>query len=121
MRRVAVAVDVLAVVLFVAIGRTSHHHVQTVGGFVSTAWPFTIGLACGWLGVVRRPPMSLRTGLVVCSATVVVGMMLRVLAGQGTAVAFIAVALIFLGAVMIGGRMLLAASLRRWSSPTGSR
>jgi hypothetical protein len=40
-------------------------------------------------------------------------MVLRVVAGQGTAVAFIIVALCFLGATMLGGRMLAGALARR--------
>lgn len=114
----AVAVlDVAAVVLFVAIGRASHGHAGTVGGFVSTAWPFAAGLGLGWLACLRRPPASLRAGLVVCTSTVVVGMALRVLAGQGTAAAFVAVALGFLGAVMLGGRLLCGAGRRLWPFP----
>ncbi len=40
-------------------------------------------------------------------ATVAVGMTLRVIAGQGTAVAFIAVALGFLGLFLLGWRLLV--------------
>jgi hypothetical protein len=111
MRRAAAAVDLVAVVLFVVIGRASHHHGETVGGFVSTAWPFAVGVAGGWLTVARRPPAAVLSGLVVCVVTVAVGMALRVVAGQGTAAAFIAVALCFLGAVMVGGRLLLTFAL----------
>jgi hypothetical protein len=110
----------VAVVLFVVIGRASHHHAETSRGFMSTGWPFAIGLASGWLAVKRRRPLPLLTGLVVCLATVAVGMALRVVAGQGTAVAFVAVGLLFLGSIMIGGRLLLAAwttSSRRPSGP----
>ncbi|HET9731200.1 MAG TPA: DUF3054 domain-containing protein [Acidimicrobiales bacterium] len=107
MRRVAAAalVDVAAVVLFVAIGRSSHHHPATVGGFLSTAWPFAVGVGVGWALSARCPLWVPRAGLIVCSATVAVGMTLRVVAGQGTAWAFILVALAFLGAVMIAGRI----------------
>lgn len=41
--------------------------------------------------------------------TVAVGMVVRVLAGQGTALAFVVVALAFLGALMAGGRVALRA------------
>lgn len=80
----------------------------------STAWPFLVGLAVGWcaLGARRQPGTSLVDGLVVVVATVAVGMVLRVLAGQGTAVAFIIVALCFLGACMLGWRALI-----RWRRP----
>jgi len=111
-RRAALVLDVGMVLLFVAIGRASHHHAQTVGGFVSTAWPFSVGLAAGWLVAGRRSPASPRGGALVCVCTVAVGMVLRVIAGQGTAVAFIIVALVFLGATMVGGRVLLHAGGR---------
>jgi hypothetical protein len=119
----AKAVDAAAVLLFVAIGRSSHHHPETLGGFTSTAWPFAVGLGAGWFastmegaaqrrprpesGEVQARPTPVRSGLVVCATTVAVGMTLRVVAGQGTAPAFILVALIFLGAIMIGGRLVL--------------
>lgn len=109
----AAVVDVVAVVLFVAIGRASHHHAQTVGGFVSTAWPFAVGVGAGWIASLRSAPWRPRTGLVVCVTTVAVGMALRVLAGQGTAPAFILVALAFLGAVMVAGRALALRAVRR--------
>jgi len=108
MRRVAPVLDLVAVLVFVAIGRSAHAHGLNVGGMASTAWPFVAGLAAGWGTVSFRhtPPLSLRGGLVVCLATVAVGMLLRVVAGQGTAVAFIVVALAFLGATMCGWRLL---------------
>jgi hypothetical protein len=52
--------------------------------------------------------------------TVVVGMILRVMSGQGTAVAFIVVALGFLGATMVGWRIVVAGLLHRWGSSRAS-
>lgn len=121
-RRAAAAIDVVAVVLFVVIGRASHHHGESVEGVASTAWPFAVGLGAGWgllaaAGRFRafRPasPASLPAGGAVCVATVAIGMALRVVAGQGTAPAFIAVATGFLGAAMLSGRLVLAATARR--------
>lgn len=106
------ALDVAAVALFVGIGRSSHHHAETLGGFFSTAWPFAVGLVAGWL-LVRSRKVSLTTGAVVAATTVAIGMVLRVLAGQGTAAPFIVVALCFLGGVMIAGRWLLQIGTRR--------
>ena len=107
-----------AVVLFVAIGRAAHHHADSVTGFVSTVWPFAAGMVVGWLALARRTLASVGGGLLVCLATVAVGMVLRVLSGQGTATAFIAVSLGFLGAVMVGGRLLLGAGRRLLSART---
>lgn len=119
--RGAGAVDVLSVVLFVVIGRASHHHGESAEGIASTAWPFAVGLGAGWmllaaLGKLRGRRVSfesLPAGAAVCVTTVVIGMALRVVAGQGTAPAFVAVATGFLGAVMLAGRAALAAARRR--------
>lgn len=115
MRKTGLVADLVAVLLFVGIGRSAHDHGFTVSGSASTAWPFLVGLAMGWVAVTasRRDPVSLRAGLVVCVSTVAVGMVLRVVSGQGTAFAFVLVALAFLGAVMIGWRLLVMLLRRR--------
>lgn len=113
MRRLVLVIDVLALVLFVAIGRASHHDGETVGGFLSTVWPFAVGTAVGWAVTARRAAASLRTGALVCVATVAIGMGLRVVAGQGTAAAFVVVATGFLGLCMVGGRAGLQLVRRR--------
>jgi hypothetical protein len=53
----------------------------------------------------RRPTALVPTGVGVWLGTVAVGMTLRVLAGQGTAFAFILVALAFLGLFQLGWRL----------------
>jgi len=106
-RSLSRALDLVAVLVFVAIGRSVHTHGVTLGGMASTAWPFLVGLVVGWSvsGARRYPPASPRSGVVVTVITVAVGMALRVIAGQGTAVAFILVALGFLGAALVGWRL----------------
>jgi Protein of unknown function (DUF3054) len=113
--RLAAVFDFAAVVLFVGIGRSVHHHAESARGLFSTTWPFAVGLAIGWVVVVasRRRVMTPLCGVVVTLVTVSVGMILRVLSGQGTAVAFIAVALGFLGAVMVGWRLVMVAARAR--------
>jgi hypothetical protein len=116
-------IDVLAVLLFVAIGRSVHTHGDGLVGLASTAWPFLVGLLAGWLALrVRgRAGTSMVDGVAVVVSTVAVGMVLRVLTGPGTAPAFIAVALGFLGGIMLGGRVIVAGIGRRLSSRTSSR
>jgi hypothetical protein len=99
--------DVAVVVIFVVIGRHTHHHAETLEGVLSTTWPFGVGLLVGWAGVLatHRRPSSLASGVVIWLSTVAIGMVLRVVSGQGTAVAFIAVALGFLGLFMLGARV----------------
>ncbi|HEX3965142.1 MAG TPA: DUF3054 domain-containing protein [Trebonia sp.] len=131
----AVAVDIVWVLVFVVIGRASHASGEALGGIASTAWPFLAGLGAGWLVLfllwhrvlpwhrvllwhrVRgaRPVPAfgiLPAGVVAWLATVAVGMSLRVVGGQGTAVAFIVVALAFLGLFLLGWRLLLRGAAR---------
>jgi hypothetical protein len=112
---VAVALDALCVLVFVAIGRASHTQGESLAGIASTSWPFLGGLAAGWaVSRAWRRPLALRpAGIAAWLGTVAVGMALRVVAGQGTAVAFVIVALAFLGLFLLGWR-LAARLLTRW-------
>ena len=114
MRRVLWIIDLACVLVFVAIGRSVHQHGLDLSGLASTAWPFITGLAAGWITVSIRGTAgeSISGGVIVAMLTVAVGMVLRVVAGQGTAFAFVLVALGFLGATMVGWR-LLGVGLRR--------
>jgi len=111
----AVALDAIAVLVFVGIGRHTHDHGVAPAGVASTAWPFLVGLAVGWavLLSLHRDATTIRSGAAVCVVTVAVGMLLRVVAGQGTAFAFVLVALSFLGALMVGWRAIVAVIRRR--------
>ena len=111
----ALVSDLAAVLLFVGIGRSVHDHGISLSGMASTAWPFLSGLAAGWIVLVARRSdvSSLRGGAAVWLLTVAVGMGLRMVAGQGIAAAFVVVALIFLGATMLGGRLVVARLRRR--------
>jgi Protein of unknown function (DUF3054) len=105
--RLALGLDCLCVLVFVIIGRASHTKGESLAGIASTAWPFLAGLGVGWVTVRgwREPFGLVRAGVGAWLGTVVVGMVLRVVAGQGTAVAFIGVALVFLGLFMLGWRL----------------
>jgi hypothetical protein len=108
----AAVIDVCCILLFVVIGRASHTKGESAAGLTSTAWPFLAGLAVGWLAVRawRRPAAIVPSGAAAWVATVAVGMVLRVLAGQGTALAFVIVALAFLGLFLLGWRL-----VARWA------
>lgn len=109
----ALLVDAALVVVFAAIGRATHDG-DVLGpagsGLASTAWPFLGGLLLGWAVSIawRRPLAPLRTGLPVWAVTLVVGMGLRALSGQGIAVAFIVVAGITLLLFLVGWRAIAA-------------
>ncbi len=115
MRYVRVLIDVLAILVFVAIGRHTHDHGLSVPGLVSTMWPFVVGLIVAWsvMFVRHQSGASLRDGAVIAVITVTVGMAVRVWAGQGTALAFIVVALVFLVAFMDGWRLVIRRFHRR--------
>ena len=112
---VALGLDAACVLAFVAIGRASHHDGESVAGLASTAWPFLAGLAIGLLvtRAWRRPAAIVPAGLGAWLGAAGLGMLLRVLAGQGTALAFIGVTLAFLGLFLLGWRSVAAAALRR--------
>ncbi len=116
------AADLACVALFVVIGRANHHDGGGLDGLGSTLWPFAVGTLTGLLAARfwRRPTAVLTTGVIVWLSTVAIGMVLRVLAGQGTAVAFIIVALAFLGLFQLGWRIawrLLGQMRHRTSMP----
>jgi hypothetical protein len=104
--RLAVVLDVCCVLVFVIIGRESHD--EGLAGIASTGWPFLAGLAGGWLGArAWRQPLRLwPAGVGAWLGTVALGMLFRVVSGQGTAPAFIGVALAFLGLFLLGWRLL---------------
>lgn len=113
--------DVCCVLVFVVIGRASHTQGESLAGIASTSWPFLCGAAAGWAATrAWRRPLALRpAGLAVWLCTVAVGMILRVVSGQGTAVAFIIVALAFLGLFLLGWRVLARLLTARASAPAG--
>jgi peptidoglycan/LPS O-acetylase OafA/YrhL len=107
----ALVLDVVAVLVFVAVGRRSHGETDALTGVGVTAWPFLAGLAAGWAAflALRLDPESAKAGAVATVGTVVVGMLLRhVVAGEGTAVTFVVVATGFLALFLLGRRVLVA-------------
>jgi hypothetical protein len=102
-----VLADVICVLIFVVIGRANHHAGESLAGVASTAWPFLAGLAAGELATLawRRPFAMVPTGVGVWLSTVAVGQALRVAAGQGTQIDFIAVSAAFLGLFLLGWRV----------------
>jgi hypothetical protein len=98
----------------VIIGRASHTKGESVAGVASTAWPFLAGLAGGWLATAglagqrawRQPFRLWPAGVGAWLGAVVLGMAFRVVSGQGTAPAFVGVALAFLGLFLLGWRLL---------------
>jgi peptidoglycan/LPS O-acetylase OafA/YrhL len=118
---IAVVIDLALVMVFVLIGRGSHDEGFTVLGSLNTAWPFLTGLAVGWLAArAGRKPLSLRrTAAPVWASTVVIGVILRAVSGQGVAVSFVIVTLLVLAVFLFGWRALASFAVKRRASPTG--
>ena len=106
--RLAVTLDCCCVLAFVIIGRASHVQGESLAGIASSAWPFLAGLAGGWLAARawRRPFRLWPAGVGAWLGTVALGMAFRVVSGQGTAPAFVGVALAFLAVFLLGWRLL---------------
>ena len=114
-RAIALAADVAAVLVFVALGRSSHDEGTGITSVLNIAAPFLIGLAAAWLLVplVRNQPFAVRSGVPVWLTTVVVGVLLRWFAwDRGTALSFVVVATVFLGLFILGWRVVAAGATR---------
>ncbi len=106
-RLIGLILDVACVIAFVALGRHTHHDGDSLAGIWMTSWPFLAGLAGGLIAVRawRDPFAIIPAGLGAWLGAAVLGMIVRVLAGQGTAVAFIFVTLAFLALFLLGWRV----------------
>lgn len=102
----AVIADVVAVLVFAAIGRANHDESVGAAGVWHTAWPFLVGAGAGLAltAYQRLEPTGLRAGFRVWGGTVVVGLVVRHVAGGGTPIDFVIVAAIVLGAFLVGWR-----------------
>lgn len=109
-RPALLVLDLVAVLLFVTVGRRTHAEGISAAGVLDTAWPFLAGAATGW-GAARawRRPTSLASGAVVWATTLVLGMALRRATGDGTAAPFVLVAVATLAVLLLGWRGLIVA------------
>lgn len=111
---VAAVVDVLLIVLFALIGRSSHGEANTALALWTTAYPFLAGWAIGYVtsGAWARPLRLWPTGVVVWVLAVFIGLAIRVATGQGDVggdplpISFVIVTTIVLGVFLIGWRFL---------------
>ena len=104
----AAIVDVVAVVVFVAIGRRNHNEGTALSGILGVAAPFLIALGASWIGLrTWREPFNRASLIATWVITVFVGLLLRRLVfDRGIATAFIIVATITLGVLLGLGRLL---------------
>jgi hypothetical protein len=101
-------VDVVAVVVFVAIGRRNHNEGTALSGIIGVAAPFLIALGISWVGLrTWREPFNRASLVATWVITVVIGLLLRrLIFDRGIATAFIIVATITLGVLLGLGRKL---------------
>ena len=114
----AALADAVLILVFAAVGRDAHQRGDVITGVLLTAWPFLAGAAAGWL-VTRawRQPLSVRrAGVGVWLGSLAGGMLLRAVTGQTVVLPFVVVALLSLGVLLLGYRLVLAAVRRRRSA-----
>ncbi|WP_300013051.1 DUF3054 domain-containing protein [Pseudonocardia sp.] len=110
----ALAADVVAVVVFVAVGRINHAGSADLLGLLGTAAPFLAGLAAVWSApIVRVDPAGLRAGAVVVAGTAGVGLVLRLAFTGDLPPTFAAVTAVSLAVLMLGWRALSLVVARR--------
>ncbi|WP_150462485.1 DUF3054 domain-containing protein [Nesterenkonia ebinurensis] len=101
--------DALLVLLFAALGNRAHDSGLAPTEILTTAWPFLVGLAAGWI-VTRswsRPWQIWPAGVVVVALTVTLGMLLRQLfTDSGVQLSFVLVATGTLCVLLVGRRLL---------------
>ncbi|MCV7385392.1 DUF3054 domain-containing protein [Mycolicibacter longobardus] len=110
--------DVVAVLIFCALGRRSHAEGVDLSGLATTAWPFLSGTVLGWLlsRGWRRPTALVPTGVTVWISTVLVGMLLRQATSAGVAWSFVVVASTVTAVFLLGWRAAFELVARRRSA-----
>lgn len=106
----AIVADVVAVVVFAAIGRMSHAEPDDLLGLLVTAAPFLVGVVAMWATpFVRAHPVGARAALTVWAGTVVIGLLLRAGFTWSLPPSLVAVTAVSLAVLLLGWRALSAA------------
>lgn len=119
----AIAVDVVLLVLFAALGRRTHDEGSPIGGTLVVAAPFVIGYLAAAAAVrLDRRPVEIARGAAVWALGIPVGLLLRGTAfDRGLAPAFVAVAILTTGVFLVGWRAAYhLASVRRRRGSAGA-
>lgn len=108
---IALVADLVLVALFTIVGHYTHAQNLDVSGIIDTAWPFLAGLLAAWLlnGVWTAPLAPLRTGTGVWATTVLLGLVIRAVNGDGTAGPFVVVAASLNFLTLVGWRVIATA------------
>lgn len=101
----AVGADTLGVLVFAAVGRSSHAEALDAVGVVTTAAPFLFGLLLAWLVVrVWRAPLRLPVGVAVWAGVVIVGLGVRAAFTHRLPLTFVLIAAASLAVLLLGWR-----------------
>jgi hypothetical protein len=101
----AAGADVVAVLVFAAIGRSAHAEMLDAFGVLSTAAPFLLGLVIGWLMArAWRAPLRLPVAAAVWIGTTVIGLGLRAVFTHRLPMTFVLVAAASLALLLLGWR-----------------
>lgn len=101
----ALVADLVAVIVFAAVGRASHAESDGLLGLLSTVAPFAVGLLASWTTPwVRSRPAGMRAGAVAFAGTVVIGLALRAAFLERLPLSFAIVATISLAVLLLGWR-----------------
>lgn len=107
-----IVIDVILVAVFCVIGRLSHAEgvFSDIPGLLNTTWPFLVATLAAHAVMLIRGTQADRMlpGAVIWAVTVVLGLLLRALSGQGTALAFMIVATLTLALFLLGWRAIVA-------------
>lgn len=108
----------MLVFIFATVGYYTHAHNLDFSGVLHTVWPFMLALVFAWCAnaVWDSPLAPLRTGVGVWATTVLGGMIVRIILGDGTAGPFILVASGFNFFTLVGWRTLASLLTGRGAS-----
>ncbi|MER2137205.1 MAG: DUF3054 domain-containing protein [Arthrobacter sp.] len=115
--------DVVLIIVFAALGRDTHAHGVDPAGVLLTAAPFLAAALAGWalLRLRHRPASVWPHGIVLWLLTAGGGLLLRALAGGGTALSFQLVTFGVLGVFLLLPRLVLSPVMRRRSARDSTR
>ncbi|WP_375425068.1 DUF3054 domain-containing protein [uncultured Friedmanniella sp.] len=105
----ALAADVICLLVFAIVGRSSHGETTGLTGVLHTAWPFLVGGLVGTVvGRLVNDPFTLRAGACTWLGALVLGMALRAATGAGVAISFVVVTAVVLAVLLLGWRGIVA-------------
>ena len=114
-----VIADLVCVLVFAMAGKTSHEASTSDWVVLAIVWPYALSVVLAHAALLIRGRPTRRVwpeGVILLSATYVLGTLLRVISGRGIAGGFLVVALLFLALTMLGWRTIIRLATRRRAS-----